>query len=214
MSMHVTLDVSDEVSAGLRKYAAGLEDLKPLYDRIAGDAEDMLKKHGQKTSATEHKTAETLGATPTGHLEQAYQGIEGISTAERATLLVPGYSRLRAAFGKYVLTPKNGSKYLTIPVHAEAYGKRAREIDDLFFMRTGNGVPVLARRVEGIRNEGLARRPGQRRAARRFTQAEVMYVLAREATINEDRNLIPFDDLQMEAEDSARLFLIEKKREL
>jgi hypothetical protein len=89
------------------------------------------------------------------------------------------------------------SKYLTIPVHKDAYGKRAREIDDLFFMRVGTrNTPVLARRVEGDENQLLRARPNQRRRARRFTSAEVMYVLAAKAEIDEDRGLIPFDELE------------------
>jgi hypothetical protein len=81
--------------------------------RIAGDAEIFLKKAGKQIAATQHRTANTLGATPTGHLGEAYEGIESSSGADKIELLIPGASRLRAAFGSYVVRPKN-SKYLTI----------------------------------------------------------------------------------------------------
>lgn len=194
MSLHVTLDLGENVSAAMNSLAVELRNPTGMYARIAGDAERFVKERGRLTALTEHRTAETLGAQPTGHLSEAYEGIESISDADAATLLVPSASRLRAAFGSYVLTPKNGSQYLTIPVAAPAYGHRAREFDDLFFMRVGiTGTPVLARRVSA--------------EAKRFTQAEVMYVLVTESTIPEDRGLIPFDDLADEAADSAMEYI-------
>lgn len=207
--LRVDIQILSKLDEELRNIATGLEDTKPLHDRIAGDAEAWLKEDvGPRIAAGQHRTANTLGATPTGHLEDAYQGIEGTGTTDGAELLVPGATRLRAAFGKYVLTPQNGSKYLTIPAHRDAYGKRAGEFDDLFFMRVGpKRTPVLARRVEGTKDDSLRTRPGQRREARRFTQAEVMYVLAASATIPEDKTLIPFDKLEVKALLSAGNYL-------
>lgn len=42
------------------------------------------------------------------------------------------------------ITPKNG-KYLTIPSHPAAKGKRARDFSDLFFIPTANGNGLLAK---------------------------------------------------------------------
>lgn len=190
MSLRVDIDVTGLSAEDLRGLAAKLQDGAGLHARIAGDAELFVKERGRVTSAGEHRSASKLGATPTGHLSEAYEGIESISSAESASLLVPGASRLRAAFGRYTLTPKNGSKFLTIPVAREAYGKRAGEFDDLFFLRAGpRKTPLLARDT-----------------GRGF---QTMYFLTPKAEIPEDKNLIPFDDLAEEARDSAEAFIDE-----
>lgn len=167
-----------------------LRDASGLHARIAGDAENFIKARGRQTSATEHRSANRLGATPTGHLADAYEAIEGVSDASAASLLVPRASRLRAAFGSYVLTPGPGRKFLTIPVNRAAYGKRAGEFTDLFALRAGPKKTLLLARDTG---SGL----------------EVMYVLAAKATMPADPDLIPIDDLTATAQDSAEAFLDE-----
>lgn len=188
MSLQVTITISDQISAGLAAMAQTLEDKTPLNQKLASDGEAFLKSRGAVTAAQEHRTANTLGATPTGHLDAAYRGIEGVANNEAALLLIPGATRLRAAFGSYVLTPKNGSNFLTIPVNRDAYGKRAREIPGLFPVRVGPQKTLT-----------LSRRAG--------SGLEVMYVLVASATIPEDRSLIPFDDLEKECIDSAEEYL-------
>lgn len=206
MSIQVTLAYEGIDLTELRE---ALGDSTGLNARVAGDAEKFLKREGPRIAADKHRTADKLGANPTGHLTEAYEGIEGISDANSATLLIPSASRLRAAFGTYVLTPKN-AKFLTIPAHKDAYGKRAGEFDDLFFMRVGpRKTPVLARRVEGTEDRLLRARPYQRRDNRRVAEAEILYVLARKAIIPEDPTLIPMDALSEEARDSAEAYLDE-----
>jgi hypothetical protein len=188
MSLQVNIDFAGLSGDELRELAAALRDSAGLHAQIAGEAELFVKERGRVTSAGEHRSANRLGATPTGHLAEAYEGIESVSTDESASLLVPRASRLRAAFGRYVITPKNGSKFLTIPVAREAYGKRAGEFTDLFFLRAGpRKTPLLARN----RGQGF----------------ETMYFLTPKAEIPEDTNIIPFDDLAAEARDSAEAFI-------
>jgi len=190
MSLRVQISLAGLDADDLARLSESFRDGAGLHARIAGDAEIFVKARGRVTAQTEHRTANRLGARPTGHLSEAYEGIESQSTAAAASLLVPGASRLRAAFGRYVITPRAGSKFLTIPVAAEAYGRRAREFDDLFFLRAGpRKTPILARNAGG----GL----------------QTLYVLVPKAEIPEDKNLIPFDDLADEARDSAEAFLDE-----
>jgi hypothetical protein len=190
MSLRVDIDVTGLAAEDLAELSTRMQDAAGLHARIAGDAEIFVKERGKVTAAGEHRTANRLGAVPTGHLVDAYEAIEGVSSAQSASLLVPGASRLRAAFGRYVVTPKNGSKFLTIPVAREAYGKRAGEFEDLFFLRAGpRKTPLLAR------NAGLG--------------FQTMYVLVPKAEIPEDPNLIPFEDLGLEARDSAEAFIDE-----
>jgi hypothetical protein len=209
MSMQIKVSVSNDVL--LDELGNVLSDRRGLYARLAGDAEAFMRRVGPGIAAQNHRTADTLGARRTGHLENAYAAIEGDSDNDEARLWVPRASRLRAAFGAYRLTPVNGSRYLTLPVHPDAYGRRARELRDLFFMRVGPaGVPVLARRAEGRQQEGLKRRTYQRRKARaRYTVAEILYVLATSVDIPAQPGLIPFDELTETIGISAEAYLDE-----
>lgn len=75
-----------------------------------------------------------------------------------------------------VIRPKS-AKYLTIPVHPSAYGKRAREFGDLEVIFGPGGQPVgLARKAKGKRTFG-----------------EVYYLLVRQATQQPDPSVLPTD---------------------
>jgi hypothetical protein len=188
--MSINIEIAYKGTEQLAYLLEALQDKPGMHDRIAREALLFVKEFGASKSSTEHRTAETLGAQPTGHLERAYAAIEGKSDEASARLLVPGASRLRAAFGAYTLTPKN-SAYLTLPVHREAYGRRAGEFEDLFPVRVGPRKSlVLARQVEG---GGL----------------ETMYFLTTSENIPEDATLIPFEEIYEGAGDSVEAFLDE-----
>lgn len=180
--LNISLTISADAAAALQRLRGGLADRAQLHARIAGSAERMVKRYGRETAGSQHRTATRLGAAPTRHLEKAYNDIESKSDGSGAFLLVPRASRLRAAFGDYIVSPGSGKKYLTIPANAAAYGRRAREFEDLVFMRVGPRMtPVLARKTEG----GM----------------EIMYFLTKSARIKQDRDLIPFDLIVPDAED-------------
>ncbi|MCU0782277.1 MAG: hypothetical protein MUF04_14425 [Akkermansiaceae bacterium] len=164
-----------------------------LHARMAGAMERFLKDFGRETSKTEHNTASRLGARPTGHLGAAYEAVESSSSAQAASLWVPGASRLRAAFGPYTVRPGEGRKYLTIPVAREAYGKRAGEIEGLVPMRVGpKKTPIL----------------GMPHGGGRMT---TYYLLVAQADIPEDAGLIPFEDLYAAGAAAAEKYLLEEE---
>ena len=209
-AMKLTIDISGRLDEELRQIAAGLKDKAPLHARIAADAEAFVKERGAATAATEHKTANSLGAAPTGHLADAYQAIEGQSTEEGAVLLVPSGGRLAAAFGPVTIRPKK-SKYLTIPVAKDSYGKRAGEFgDELFFLRVGpKRQPVLARRQERQDTDSILNRSRKGKRYDNKKPLEVLYILARQSNIPEDSGLIPFAALADAALDTTEEYLDE-----
>ena len=182
--------VTDTAGPSLVRLRTGLTQRLGLHAQLAADAEKYLKSTGADKAKTQHRTAETLGAAPTKHLEKAYQAIEGEGTADAAMLRMPRASRLRAAFGDYVLRPGSGKKYLTIPAHKDAYGHRAGEFKDLIFMRLGpHQTPALARKVKS--GKGL----------------EVMFFLTKAAKIRHSPELIRFDLLSESAEVSISKYI-------
>ena len=194
--IHIEIDATDADMPTLRRLRTALAERGSLHARLAGDAEKFVKVRGAVTSRTEHRIANRLGAKPTQHLAKAYQAIESASNSEAAILRVPRASRLRAAFGDYVVRPGSGKKYLTVPVHPDAYGRRAGEFDDLFFVQVGPRMTAaLARKLST--GEGF----------------EIMYWLTKSTRVREDPGLIPFEDVAAQMEDSTRLFYDEIMRD-
>jgi len=211
MSYRIEININED--SQLQYLRGAVLDKEGLHARIAGEAERFVKGPdvAGRISAEQHRTASKLGANPTGHLAEAYEGIESASDATAARLIVPGSTRLSAAFGKQVLTPKN-SKFLTIPTHKDSYGKRARELDDLFVMARPGKALMLARREERVADPNskiaLRARPYQRgRVKDKDAGIEVMYVLLSKVEIPEDPTLIPFDKLETVAEVAADEFI-------
>ncbi len=190
MSVIVEIDVSDVDDAGLGRITAALTNRAPLHAKIARDAEKFVKTFGAQKSQSEHRTASNLGARQTGHLSKAYAGIQSESDASAGRLLVPRASRLRAAFGAYELRP-TPSKYLTIPVARESYGRRAGEMDDLTFLRVGPRKTAILARTD---KEG---------------NLETMYLLVTSVNIKEDASLMPFPEIADGASISAEEFFDE-----
>jgi hypothetical protein len=178
--LNVTIPEADRTVQELGLAAAALADTSALHAAVAAHTESWLKRTGNEIAKTEHATAENLGAKPTGHLTDAYNRIEATSSASAASLWIPGGGRLRAAFGSYTVRPVK-KKWLTIPITADAYGKGAREIDGLKFIFLKQ------------ENTAMLVKPTGSDTYRPY------YLLVKKATIPEDRNLIPFDQLQEEA---------------
>jgi hypothetical protein len=186
--MTINIDLRDTASEAVQGMRTRIADSATVHAVIAMSSERFVKDFGARNQ--EHRSAARLGARPTGHLYKAYQDIEGASDASSARLLVPRSSRLRAAFGGYTARPTGGRKYLTIPVAAEAYGKRAGEIQGLEFMRVGpKKTPILARP------------DGQGRIT-------TFYLLAKQADIPADEGLIPVEAMTRQAADAAEQYIL------
>lgn len=95
----------------------------------------------------------------------------GEKTSGEIVINVPGITRY---FKNLHISPVKG-KYLTIPLHRSAYGKKASEFNDLFFVKKKNGKAFLAKRnfPKGI---------------------TFMYMLATSVHQNQDKRLLPSDE--------------------
>lgn len=214
MSYKIKVEIRNKAALdSLRELSATVLDKEGLHARIAGNVERFVKGPdvAGKISAEQHRTASKLGATPTGHLAEAYEGIESESDATAARLVIPSGTRLTAAFGKQVLTPQK-SKFLTIPTHKDSYGRRARELDDLFVISRPGKALMLARREERTDdpNSKLALRSRtykRSRAKDKDAGIEVMYLLLKSVEIPEDKTLLPFSKMEEEAEDAVEEFI-------
>lgn len=147
--MSAVLNIEIEVNAStpvLQQLHRELTDLQPLNEYIGVAAAEGTRGHIRGIAPETHETANRLGATPTGYLTKRAELVSYTASSSGVELAVTG-AIFRRVFGPVTIRPV-ASKMLTIPWRAEAYGKRAREIDGLFVYvsKRGNGMAFLARR--------------------------------------------------------------------
>jgi hypothetical protein len=157
---------------------------------VAANAEVLTRRHILETAApTRHKTAQRLGATPTGYLERRAERIESTYTGSTATVILGGEAEIFArAFGPVTVRARS-AKNLTIPLIAEAYGRRAGEFSDLFPITSSRGNKLLVRRDGKL--------------------LKAYYLLKPQVVLPEDRGLLPSDEqytqvVEMAAQDFIR----------
>lgn len=164
---------------------------KEMNEAMGITVREVTRDYLTKISGERHKSAERLGASPTGHLAQAVRAVEASTLnadALSATLTI-SHVGLSRAFHDVTITPKN-AKALTIPVSAIAYGRRAREFQNLFVFKHEGGKAFLAQRDP---TSGSFR---------------TLYLLVRSVTQKQDRTLLPSDaEWQKAAAQSALSFI-------
>ena len=189
----IEVKVSDTATPALAEVMRSFTGQKPdLMSRIAAGAEVLTRRHIAESAApSRHRTAQRLGATPTGYLARRANAVESSHTGSTATVTLGGEAEIFArAFGDVTVNARPG-KSLAIPWRAEAYGRRPREFTDLF--------PVKSKRG----NAFLARRDGK--------TLQFVYLLKRSVLLPEDRGLLPSDEQYVQITEQAAVEFIEEK---
>ncbi len=127
--MSVTITIPAERLAGWHR--RWVECITPglLAKAAAGALQILVMRHLQKVARERHDTANRLGATPTGFWSGSAQAVRLHTHANDAEVSVthPGIAR---ALRDVIIRPRR-AKALTIPLRAEAYGRRSREFANL-----------------------------------------------------------------------------------
>ena len=185
--MSISLDIENPAGPLLSLFLAGLSDRSRLHQDIATRAEVVTRNHLIQVANSNHKTANRLGATPTGHLSRAAESVTSVGGPGGAVVTVtsPGIARVA---GPITIRPVN-RKALTIPARKEAYGIRAGEFAARqgvkLFVREGRNGAYLAYREPGGR--------GGKGALR------VAYFLRKSVTLPQERGLLPSDTAYQDA---------------
>ena len=128
-----------------------------------------VTRHIQTVSGSYHKTARSLGASPTNYFEAAAKGIDLIASEHVAGLIfVNGGPFIARAYSASVILPGDGKQWLTIPAIAEAYGKRAGEFGDrLEFQPRGKNLGILTWRTgsRGVLKASVRKGPARAASA-------------------------------------------------
>ncbi len=195
MSIGINIVVRDDATPILAEMHRELTNRTELNKYIAVAAESGSRMYLRKIAPTKHKTASKLGAAPTGYLTKRAELVESKGNRDRAVITFTG-AIFKRVFGPVKVTARR-KKMLTIPMRAEAYGRRAREFGkELFVYRAKQGRAFLARSVGNGR-------------------LQLLYLLKRSVVLPQDRSLIPSDaEFGQMAELGARGYLRKRAREM
>lgn len=170
----------------------------------AGNAVSVLINRYLKNvvAPTHHRTADNLGATPTGHYE-ARTTFSADSSSATVTIPIPGISK---AFKNLTITPKN-APFLTLPLNAVAYGKRAGEVRRLGWMIFRPAAKGAHRMESGkfdrYQDVLLGTKDGE---------TIPLYLLKKRVNQKQDRSLLPSDAAISQTAGAAMLSVIRNYR--
>lgn len=166
---------------------------KPMHGFMAQRVEETTRDYVDSEVATDHRTASRLGARPTRFYPRAAGSINAYGLDDGVSLVMQraGLSR---AFYTYVITPKHGPKWLTIPVNKQAYGKRARDFRDLKWRRfTKEDVAAGKSDAAGL----VLGKPAAKGSKKRGVQRGMFVALfraAKKTVVPQDRKILPSDE--------------------
>lgn len=183
---------------------------------------DGVAGHVTATAPSHHLTARRLGAEPSSCYGAAAAGIELVAADKAGELTIVNGAPIFSHWNKDVIvTPRNGSQWLTIPACPEAYGKRASEFGDrLQFQPRGPSLAVLVLRTRiGPRKAPKSKTAAKAAKARKPTEngtretaaqprsenEKVFYWLVKRVVLPADPTLLPSkQDLMRLAVSGAR----------
>ena len=177
MSYGLTIHVEDTVGPALQRMHATLAERADINDAIGAGLVSLCQRYVDIDAASRHATAAALGGNPTGFVGAASDAIHSTPDASGVTVDFqhPWFARVRHDVDIY---PKDGHKYLAIPIAAESYGVRLKGSDfGGFFFHSKNGGLFYGRDYAG---HGGAIQP--------------LYVLVTEVHQKQDRTRLPSDD--------------------
>lgn len=179
----IDVEIDESATPAVAAVADALADRTPLHEAMAPVLENTVRDHLIAIEPVMHKTAQRLGAKPTGYLARRARQIESSADASAAIVTIGGSVEIFARVAGPVLVRPQVARHLTIPATSLAYGRRAREITGLRFVRFANGTKALAA-IEGKGKE------------RKLT---VHYWLQEQVTLPQERNLLPSDSAMIAA---------------
>jgi hypothetical protein len=200
LQISVTLAGMGEADMALHALRNAIANRGPMHAQMAVRGQRFTQDYLR--GLNRHRSAERLGASASGHYEKAATAVEAQSDGQEARITIPRRTGLGRAFGDVILRPGSGRTYLTIPAHAETYGKVVRDFpNDTFrfaILQSWRTFAVLVFAETGGRHE----------------KGEVGYWLKREVRQKQDRTLLPSDEAYAEvARGSAIEYLNERLAE-
>lgn len=144
--MAFTVTIKDQAAPAVKAFIEGLKNRTPMNRMAANRVRNACREHLILRSL---QVRNKLGAPTSGFWAKAARNVARAPiTADQSGAIVslehPGLAR---AFGPVTIRPTGGKKFLTIPLIAAAYNKRAYRIKGLFpRIKKGASKGVLSKR--------------------------------------------------------------------
>lgn len=214
--------MSTALKIDLNELRACERDLVELGAELQGDElkrvigrsiANLLRDHftDLANDSAHHRTAESLGAAPTGFYSEAVSGVQQpeIET-DGVSVSINKKGLAQRLFGGTITAPEG--KMLTIPARTEAYGKRADEFNNLKVIMFASGSGAL------VQTESTVLRGGKRGSAKTIGVAGarkgdsigglIVFWLVKQVTQQEDPSVLPTqEELGNAAVRAARSFV-------
>lgn len=196
MMVMVKVSVDESLSRWIK--AVGRDGRRNLYSAASASVCSLTRQHIGALSIRRHFTAQRLGATPTWHLEKAARTTVFSADANHGEVVIPspGFGR---AFHDVTIVPRE-TEWLTLPLHAAAYGKRAVEVRSLGWMLFR--PPEKGAKLTTAKGEKPRRYSAYKNLIMGVKDSEVttLYLLKKQVHQRQDRSLLPSDrDMRMTA---------------
>ncbi len=198
------------LDALLGALSSGNKHRTPLLETATRGVQRAVSRHIERMGTTRHRTANSLGAEPTGHYERAAADVTSEVDGNVGVVTIPiaGISR---AFHEVTIRPGPGKKALTIPIAAESYGVRVVEMQSAgwsIFRPPAKGAKMTSRdprRFSEYKNILMGSAGGGAPVP--------LYALVAVVRQPQDRTLLPSDEeLDAAAEDGVQTYLREVTR--
>lgn len=124
LKIEVSISGVEAFDRDLQAFRNAIADRRPMHARMAVDATNMTRDY--LLSDTRHKTANRLGAAPSGFRAKNAAAVQPDSDDTQALVRIKRHTGLARAFGDVVIMPGSGKTYITIPAHQTTYGKSVR----------------------------------------------------------------------------------------
>lgn len=180
MSLTVHLATEDLASEKLRELSRAVKPSAQLHRAMAEKVKPIITRNFQRLSVTQRNP---FGATSSGFWQRMIGGTRARADAAAGYIDMP--REVAQRFHGGTITPSGGRKFLTIPARAEAYGKSARQFDDLHFVPTRRGG-MLVRNVRTRLGRGKNRQRGSSEAG-----GETYFWLVKSVTQRADKSVLP-----------------------
>lgn len=126
--LKITITGVDQAADTLQAVRNALANRRPLHAILATEATNFTRDYLIKTPR--HRTAEKLGAVPTGFRAKNATALQADSDDEGAMIRIPRSTGLGRAFSDLDIVPLHGKTYLAIPACARTYGKGPRDFPE------------------------------------------------------------------------------------
>lgn len=163
-----------------------------------------VRAHITEAARTRHKTADALGAEPTGYLERAANAIEPVADGAQAGFAITQSAEIFSRFEDAVPITVQRRKWLTIPIDKRTYGKSPLnfpgmldfveiepDVAALWFMRDkpkGEGKPQEAERAARPERAG---KPEKARLEDDEETRKPVFLGLKRVKLTQDKGLLP-----------------------